>query len=474
MLQNWFIMSPELSLLAYLPAAFLINRFRAEKTAKTFFTLSKIFLLFTLVTTVVFYNQSPLGPWLKNTSYSTLFKTLVYIVSLAWFYLSSKWFLNKNRSSYRFYSLGMWTLFLFSLLISARHLLVLAAVLPLLGLSARGFILMHWDEEKVAAAGRLYGVFAALFSLLLWSGVALLHWRLGSLDYAALQVAFSAGEPRDFYALLGVCLILSAVLFMLAAAPFHSWFVGVISCATLPVCGIFTLIAPIAWLFCLVALVAKAFLGLAPLLHGILLAFAVVSLFIGAFSANGQTNIRRLFAFVGVYNTGFLLFGLINFNSDSIMSAFSYELIYVLAMIGVYTVFLGLKSKSEYLSDVAEISGLSHVKPYISAAFLVFMFSLVGMPPMLGFLGRLAVVNTLVTSAQWFDVGILLVSVLFMANAFLNIIRTVYFEPLKNAFDRTDKSIYISLFVNLVLVIISILNPAYVLLGAETVLKGVF
>ncbi len=474
MLQNWFIMSPELSLLAYLPVAFLINRFRQEKTAKTFFTLSKIFLLFTLVTTVVFYNQSPLRPWLQNTSYSTLFKTLVYIVSLTWFYLSSKWFLNKNRSSYRFYTLGMWTLFLFSMLMSARHLLVLAVVLPLLGLSARAFILMHWDEEKVAPVGRLYGIFAALFSLLLWGGAAVLHWRFGSLDYVSLQQAFGAGAAKDFYALSGACLVLSAVLFMLAAAPFHFWFVGVMSRATLPVCGIFTLIAPVAWLFCLIVLSAKAFLGVVPLLHGIFLAFAVISLFIGAFSANGQTNIRRLFAFVGVYNTGFLLFGLINFNNDSIMSVFSYELIYVLAMIGVYTVFLGLKSKGEYLSDVGEIVGLSHVKPYISAAFLVFMFSLMGMPPMLGFLGRLAVVNVLVTSEQWGEVCILLISVLFMANAFLNIIRTIYFEPLKNTFDRTDKSIYISLFVNLVLVIISILNPAYVLLGAETVLKGVF
>lgn len=474
MLQNWFILAPELSLLAYLPVAYLVNLFREEKTAKTFFTVSKIFLLFSLLMTIVFYNQSPFLPWLKNTSYSTLFKTLVYIVSLAWFYLSSKWFLNKNRSSYKFYSLAMWMLFLFSLLISARHLWVLAVVLPLLCLATRSFILLHWDEDKVSMLGRLYSFCAALFCLLLWLGAWLLYRRCGCGDYAVLQEALSSGGNTELYALAGAVLVLSAVLFVLAVAPFHSWFVGALGSGSLPMCGFFTLIAPIAYLFCLITLVAKAFIGIAPLLHNILLSFAVISLFVGAFSANGQKNIRRLFAFASVYNTGFLLFGLINFNSSSVMGVFSYELIYVLAMLGVYTVFLGLKSKSEYLSDVEEIGGLSNVKPYISAAFLVFMFSLVGMPPMLGFLGRLAIVNTLVIGAHWVELVVLLVSVLFMANAFLSIIRTIYFEPLKNTFDRTDKAIYISLFINLVLVIISILNPSYVLLGAETVLKGVF
>ena len=474
MLQNWFLMSPEISLLLYIPIAFLINKFREEKTAKTFFTVSKIFVLFTLITTIVFYNQSPLLPWIKNTSYSTLFKTLIYIVSLAWFYLSSKWFLNKNRSSYKFYSLSLWMLFLFSLLISSRHLFVVVVVVPLLCLTARGFIQLHWDEEKVRTIGKMYGYSAIIFCLCLWSGAAILYWRIGDLDYVILQQAFNTSGKEDIYALFGACLVLASVLFMMAAAPFHGWFVGIISCATLPVCGIFTLMAPVAYLFCLIALIAKAFLGLAPLFHGILLSFAIVSLFIGAFSAISQSNIRRLFAFSGVYNTGFLLFGLINFNNNSIMSVFSYELIYILAMLGIYTVFLGLKSKGEYLSEIDEIQALSHGKPYLCAAFLVFMFSLVGVPPMLGFLGRLAIVDTLVASSQWVAFGILLISVLFMANAFLNIIRTIYFDTSKNTFDRTDKAIYISLFINLVLVIISILNPAYVLLGAETVLKGVF
>ena len=121
MLQNWLILLPELSLLSFLPVAWLVERFRDSKTAKTFFTLSKFFLLTALLFTVVFYNKSVWNGWWLNNRYSTLFKVAVYLVALVWFYLSSKWFLNKNRSSFRFYAIGMSMLLLFGLLLSAQN-----------------------------------------------------------------------------------------------------------------------------------------------------------------------------------------------------------------------------------------------------------------------------------------------------------------------------------------------------------------
>ena len=92
---------------------------------------------------------------------------------------------------------------------------------------------------------------------------------------------------------------------------------------------------------------------------------------------------------------------------------------------------------------------------------------------MLGFWGRLSLINTLVSEERWSDVLMLMFALVLMANAFLQIIRKIYFEPLHHGFDRTDKSIYICLFINLVLILISILNPSYLLHDAEIVLSGV-
>ena len=474
MLQNWFILMPEISLLSYLAVAALVNRYRAGKTAKTFFTLSKYFLLAALLGTVVFYNLSVFPCWMKNTPYTTLFKVVIYLVAFAWFYLSSKWFLNKNRSSYRFYSLGMTALLLLGILISAQNFLLVAGVVPLLCLINYALLRLHWDEDRIIEMSRLYLFFASLFCLLLWGGAVLLWTEVQSFSFSDIYYYYNAGRPMTLVSYAAVGMIMCSLFFMLAVAPFHSWFVGIVSVAILPVCGFITLVPPFAYLACLINSMVNIFWTAGEFIKPALLIFASISLFIGALSANGEKNLRELFAFSSIYHIGFLLFTIVSFNDNSVLSAFAYMMVYILAMAGVYTVFLGLKSRGDYLTGLSDIDGLSVSKPYLSAALLVFMVSLAGIPPMLGFLGRLSVINNLVVEERWGDVVVLLVSMLFMANAYLQVIRTAYFEPLKKSFDRTDKAIYICLFVNLVLVIISTLNPGYLLHDAELILNGIF
>ena len=474
MLQNWFILMPEISLLSYLAVAALVNRYRAGKTAKTFFTLSKYFLLAALLGTVVFYNLSVFPCWMKNTPYTTLFKVVIYLVAFAWFYLSSKWFLNKNRSSYRFYSLGMTALLLLGILISAQNFLLVAGVVPLLCLINYALLRLHWDEDRIIEMSRLYLFFASLFCLLLWGGAVLLWTEVQSFAFADIYDYYNAGRPMTLVSYAAVGMIMCSLFFMLAVAPFHSWFVGIVSVAILPVCGFITLVPPFAYLACLINSMVNIFWTAGEFIKPALLIFASISLFIGALSANGEKNLRELFAFSSIYHIGFLLFTIVSFNDNSVLSAFAYMMVYILAMAGVYTVFLGLKSRGDYLTGLSDIDGLSVSKPYLSAALLVFMVSLAGIPPMLGFLGRLSVINNLVVEERWGDVVVLLVSMLFMANAYLQVIRTAYFEPLKKSFDRTEKAIYICLFVNLVLVIISTLNPGYLLHDAELILNGIF
>ena len=473
MLQNWPILLPELTLLSFLPVAWLVNACRESKTAKTFFTLSKYFLLAALGFTIVFYNKSIWGGWWLNNRYSTLFKVAVYIIALVWFYLSSKWFLNKNRSSLRFYTVGMAMLLLFGILLSAQDFLIPVLLVPLLcGLTCL-LILQHWDEDRVRGTAVLYAFCAVFFCLLLWGGAFILWREVGSLEYADIQRFLAAGGKVKISVYTAVVMIIASLLFMMAAAPFHFWFVGALSVAVLPVCGFLTLIPPFVYLSCLITLMTGVFAPVAEALQPLLFCFAVISLFTGAISANHQSSLRRLFAFSTTYNLGFMLLGILAFHTNSVVSAFVYTIIYVLAMTGIYTVFLGLKSKGDYLELLEDISGLSEVRPYISAAFLIFMVSLIGVPPLLGFWGRLSLINTLAWEERWGHILMLMIALVLMANAYLQVIRTVYFQPLRHNFDRTDKAIYICLFINLILVLISILNPAYLLHDAEIVLNGV-
>lgn len=474
MLQDWLILFPELALLGFLLAAWLINRYRTVNTPKTFFTLSKYFLLAAILGTVVFYNKSAFpGLWV-NTPYSTLFKIVIYLLALAWYYLSSKWFLAKNKSSYQFYNLVMLALLALELLISAASLLLPLVLMPLLCWINWRLLRLYTDPDEIRVMSRLYAFLSWLFILLLAGGIVLIGSRAGTFDCAGVFAYFQNRGALALADYAAVGMILASLLFMLAIAPFHSWYLGMLTYAILPVCGFLTLIPPFAHLSCLINLITNVFGEAGGFMRLVLIIFAAFSLFVGALSANGAANIRRLFGFSSVYHLGFMLFSIVSFNHGGMLSAFAYMMIYLLAMAGVYTVFLGLKSRGDFLADLEDIDGLSNAKPYLAAAFLIFMISLTGTPPLLGFLGRLSVINNLVVDERWVSVGVLLLSILFMANAYLQVIRTIYFEPVKHNFDRTDKAIYICLFINLILVMISIINPTYLLQDAEKILSGVF
>ena len=472
-MQNWLVLLPEISLLSFFPISFLVNKYRTSKTSKTFFTLSRISVLSAILFTVIFYNQSYFPYLWINNKYSTLFKLLTYFSSFVWFYLSSKWFLNKSRSSYNFYNLAMGMTFLFGIVISAQNLLTIIFCVPLLCLFTYYLILQHWDEGKVKQTANQYFYLAVFFMFSLCLGTLIIRYFSGSFEFSKIKDWLEVQSKLPLIVYLGLVLILSALLFMMGAVPFHLWFVDVIGLSVLPVCGFLSIIPPLAYLSCFITLISEVMLPIRASITPLLQTVAILSLLVGALSANIEHNIRRLFAFSTIYNLGFMLLGVISFRSGAILSAFVYTIIYVMTMIGIYTVFLGLKSKGDYRSDIKDISGMSEIKPYLSASFLVFMVSIIGIPPMLGFWGRLSLIDTLVIEERWVEVSLIFIALIIIANAFLQIIRRIYFESLTIHYDRTDKSIYICLFINLTLVIISILSPSYLLADAESILIGV-
>ncbi|MBE6445777.1 MAG: hypothetical protein E7019_07015 [Alphaproteobacteria bacterium] len=470
MIQNWLILLPEISLMLFFPVAMVVNKYRERKTSKTFFTLSKLFLICASIFTIVFYNKSVWPEFWVNNQHSTLFKELLYIVGLAWFYLSSKWFLNKNRPSFGFYMIGMAIILLLAILISARNLIIPVFFVPALCFLTKCMINQHWDENKVKKVSLMYMVFATIFCFLLWGGSLGIWYETNSLSYTFIAKYTSLPGNKSLLIYFSSLMILSSLLFMMAGAPFHFWFIDSISVSILPVCGFLTLIPPFAYLSCLIILM-NIFGSISPDLQSYIQSVSLVSLVIGALSANAQTNIRRLFAYGTIYNLGFMLLGILSFKSDAIMSAFVYTLIYVMAMFGIYSVFLAIKSKGDYLSSIDDIYGMSESKPYISVAFLIFMISLIGIPPLLGFWGRLSLINVLVMEGRWWHFFMLMVALIFMANAFLRIIGKLYFETANCHFDRTDKAIYICLFINLLLVLVTILDPTYLLHDTEIIFQ---
>lgn len=471
--QNYISLLPEFILALCIIVMLLVNRFREAKTPKTFFTLSKIFLFFALLFTLVFYNRSAFPQYLENNPYTTLFKVIVYVLAIAWFYLSCKWFLNKSRSSLGFYISGIVSVLCLGVAVSAENLLVLYGALEISFL-LNFFLIRLSDEEEAPAVANRYLAFALLFAALSAAGLYLLYLDAGSLGYSEVDAYLSSVHKITFRHYLAVSLFLGGLLFMMGIAPLHFWFVDAVGIAILPVSGFLTLIPVFAYFSCLADLIVNVFFSVYGQFKPVLISFAVLSVVIGAVGANSEGNLRRLFAFSTVYHLGVMLVCLAAFNDNSLLSSFVYLATYILAMSGMYTVFYGFKSKGEYLVNLESLSGISEVKPYISAASLLFMVSLIGTPPLMGFLGKLSVMNSLIIQGSYTWILIISFSLLMLAYAYLRVIKVIYFDDRKINFDRADKGVYICLMINIILVLIALLNPKYLMSDVERMLVTIF
>ncbi len=473
MLQNWFILLPEICILLFFPAAIIVEKYREEKTSKTFFSLSQFFLLATIFFLILFYNKSAFPNLWQNTPLRTMFKTFVCLLAWAWFYLSSKWFLNKNRTSFNFYSVCFAFLFSLNMMASSSSILVLGLSITATCISMYFLILRHWDVERVRKISRLYAFYTVVFCILMWGAIFVIYQQTGHFDYAGIKIFYSQHKNYSILTLSAVLTIIAVLMFLMAMVPFHQWFVAFISEGVLPVCGVITIIPSLIYICTLINLLRECFTPLINFLSPVLVGFAGLSLIVGSLSANLENNIRKLFAFVNIYSMGFTLIALNDFSDKSIIGAFAYLIVVILSFSGVYTVFLSMKSKGEYLSELSSINGFYQLRPYMSVALMVFMFSLIGMAPTLGFFGYLSVFNGLISTLSWNKIILLMLTLLFVAGACLQIIRTIYFEPLTNKYDRTDKAIYICLFINMGILLISLINPAWLMHDILIILGGI-
>lgn len=464
---------PEISLLLGSLIMILTARFRSVSTPKTYFTIAKVSVFLNMILSVIFYNQSYWPEYVKNTPYTTSAKVLMDILALVSFYLGCKWFLSKNRSSLNFYLTATISVLLLSLAISAQNLLVMLICLDLAFLLNLIFIKLYPFEEGTAQIMHRYIIGFIIMNAFCIIGLYLMYTKGISFDYVTAKKAYKQIIQPNFQEYLTVVLIIITLFYMLGIAPFHFWFANVQSVSILPVSMYLSFIPPIAYLSILVNVLYNVFYPMYNTLHLFVVGCAVLSIILGAIGTNGENNLKKIFSYVTLYNLGAVLLCISDFNAKGIFTGFVCLIVYLLALLGIYTVFYAFKRKGEYLTEVSALSGISNVIPYASSAFLIFLVSLLGTPPMLGFLGKLSIMNYLIFQGSYVFISILLMATLLMAYAFLNIIKTIYFNNSESGFDRVDKGVYISLTVNLLLVLISILNPSYLLHDAEPLLTTV-
>ena len=353
-----------------------------------------IALVALLLTAVVVYQVIGTSGVTFSGSFSAdgyaMFFKLIFLLSLILTILISVKYIAIERSNYgEYYSLLMLATLGMMSMASATDLAVLYLGLELMALSTyvlAGFIRHEKRSNEAAVKYFLLGAFA---SAILLFGIALLYGQTGTTNLKAIAAYIvEAGISDEPALMLSVVLITVAFAFKIGAAPFHMWVPDVYEGAPTSITA-FMSVGPKAAGF---AVMGRVFLvAFAPLQLqwvALLIPIAIVTMAVGNLVALAQTNIKRMLAYSSIAHAGYALLGIIAGGSEGLSSMMSYLFIYALMNIGAFSIVILLRTKGFAGVEISDYEGLSKSHPGYAALMLIFMFSLTGIPPMAGFIGK--------------------------------------------------------------------------------------
>jgi NADH-quinone oxidoreductase subunit N len=311
-------------------------------------------------------------------------------------------------------------------MVSAGDLMTLYMGLELQSLALYVVASLRRDSVKSTEAGLKYFVLGALSSGLLLYGASLVYGYAGTTLFSGIIETAQHGEV-SLGLLFGLVFLIAGLAFKVSAVPFHMWTPDVYEGAPTPVTAFFATAPKVAAMGLFARVLHDAFGNAVSDWSQIVALLSVLSMFLGAVAAIGQTNIKRLMAFSSIAHMGYALMGLAAGTVLGVQAMLIYMAIYVTMNVGTFAFILMMERDGQPVTDIRALNMYSKKEPGKALAMLVLLFSLAGVPPMLGFFGKFYVLRAAYEGGlAWLAVAGVVASVI-GAYYYLRIVFYMYF-----------------------------------------------
>jgi NADH-quinone oxidoreductase subunit N len=338
----------------------------------------------------------------------------------------------------------LFTLSLFSLLgigvmLSANNFLVVYLGLELMSLSLYALVAMRRDHAVSTEAAMKYFVLGALASGFLLYGLSMMYGATGSLEIPEVFKALGTGQLNQGVLILAVVFIVAGLGFKLGAVPFHMWVPDVYQGAPTAVTLLIAAAPKLAAFAITIRLLVEGLLGRAADWQQMLVVLSVGSMLLGNVVAIAQSNLKRMLAYSSIAQMGFMLLGLCSgvvygntiSAGNSYASSMFYIVTYVLTTLGTFGMIMLLSRQGFEAEEIDDLKGLAKRSPWFALVMTIFMLSLAGLPPTVGFYAKLSVLQSLVTTNVTGYVLLAVVAVILSlvgAYYYLRVIKVMYFD----------------------------------------------
>ena len=431
-LMDYLSAAPEMTLLGLICVVLIADLFVDDEHRVLTFWMSMIALAITawvvLATppdgrVVVFdgsYVSDPLSQILKVTA--------VGFVEVAFLYARDYLRANDLHKG-EYYTLGLFGLLGMMIMISATSLLIMYLGVETLALSMYALVAIDRNNVTSAESAMKYFVLGAIASGALLYGISWIYGVTGTLKFDEIAAAVSANPALNSLPLwFGLAFLIVGIAFKFGAVPFHMWLPDVYQGARTPVTLYLASAPKLAALAFALRVLVDGLGDLHDVWADMILVVAVLSLLAGNVIAIAQTNIKRMLGYSTIAHVGFILLAIFCGTRKGNAASLFYTLTYIVAAAGAFGIVILLSRRGYDAENISDFKGLNARSPWFALMMMFLMFSMAGVPPFIGFFGKLNVIDAVLSSGYPGLAVLMVLASVVGAFYYLRVVWYMYFE----------------------------------------------
>lgn len=373
-------------------------------------------------------HQQAFSGLISLDTYSWFCNLLLLIAAGVTVLTSVRYLSDDGNNIYEYFVLLLFATVGMMFMVSANHLLVVFLGLETLSIAIYVMAGMMPNNAKSQEAGLKYLLLGAFSSGLFLYGAALLYGAAGSLSLPGIAKYLQSG-PTGPMAAAGMGLVLVGFSFKVAAAPFHMWTPDVYEGAPSPLTGYMSVAVKAAAF----AVFVRVFFVALPTLQAnwvyILWVLAALTMIVGNVVALVQENIKRMLAYSSIAHAGYIMVGMVAGKEMGTAAIMYYLLAYTFTNLGAFAIIALVGRKDEAYVTLDDYRGLANDHPVLALLMSIFLFSLAGIPPTAGFVGKFAIFGAAINAGY---IWLVIIGVLTSAVSvfyYFRVIMKMYMEP---------------------------------------------
>jgi NADH-quinone oxidoreductase subunit N len=428
----WFVAAPEIVLLTLLCVVLVADLFVDNQRRIWTFWMSIAALAITMWAVFISGPYQHInvmdGAYVSDALSHVLKLSAIGFVGLAFFYARDYLHVNDLHKG-EFYILGLFGLLGIMIMISANTLLIMYLGLETMALSIYALVAIDRNNVVSAESAMKYFVLGAIASGALLYGISWVYGVTGTLRFDEIAAALMADPGLNNLSLwFGLAFLVVGIAFKFGAVPFHMWLPDVYEGARTPVTLYIATAPKLAALAFALRILVDGLGGLHDVWADMIMVVAVLSLLAGNVIAIAQTNIKRMLGYSTIGHVGFILLGIFCGTEKGYAAALFYTITYIVAAAGAFGIVILLSRRGFEAENLGDFKGLNARSPWFALMMMFILFSLAGVPPFVGFFGKLNVIDAVLSVGHPGLAVLMVLASVVGAYYYLRVIWYMYFE----------------------------------------------